>query len=221
MIFIQKTRKIFSVGVELGKPADGTAISFMELVGSPSSPADPSPDLTGHVRYLKRFPPGTLFTEIARWLSDFLDSEMQRQSKEKTAFGPRDVDVTFLLVIDQTAVGSSVVDMILKIVKRPAWRVVISGSHSQGSSKGYNIVPKQELISLVQARLETKQLKFAAALPDTKLLADELINYQDQKTNAMPLADTWREHPSDDLVFAVALACWAPQLDIRFSADWI
>jgi hypothetical protein len=209
MTIRQKTRKTFAVGVDLGWPPDGTAIAVVERVHSPSSPTDPpsnQPSL--HLRYLKRFPPGTSYPDIARSLSDLVNSEMQAESKEKTVFGIRDVDLTIKLAIDQTSVGSSVVDMILEIVDRFGRRVVIAGYHTQRYSDGHYIVPKQELISLLQARLGTEHLKFAKDLAEVKLLVDELIQYQDRKTNTMRSADAWREHPSDDLVFAVALACW-------------
>jgi hypothetical protein len=215
MIIRQKTRKIFAVGVELGMPADGTAITVVELVHSPSSPTDPPPDQPGlHLRHLRRFLPGTPYADIAHGLLDLLNSKELSQSK--------DVDVTVLLVIDQTVAGSPVVDMILTMVNRPdARRVLISGSHSQGYSDSHYRVPKPELISLLQARLETKHLKFAKALPEIPLLVDELVNYQDRKTNSMLLADPWREHESDDLVLAVALACWELQQDTRFSYEFL
>jgi len=196
-------------------PADGTAIDVVQLVDSPSSPTDPASDQpVMHLRYVKRFPPGTPYTEIARSLLDLLHSEILSQSK--------DFDVTVLLVIDQTVVRSSVVDMILKTVNRPdAWRVVISGSHSQGYSKGCHFVAKPELISCLQAGLGWELLKFAEKLPETKDLAEELVKYQDRKTNTILQADTWREHQSDDLVFAAALACWMLQQDTRFSYEFL
>ena len=218
----QKTRKTFAVSVELGKIPDGTTITVVERVGRPSSPTDPTPGQPDfQLRYLRRFPPGTPYTEIARGLLDLLDFIERTESKEKNPWGEKDldldVDVTVKLVIDQTAAGSSVVDMILKMVNKPEGRrVVISGSHSQGYSDGYYRVPKPELISLIQAGLEMKQLKFAKDLPETNLLAEELIQYQDRPTNPMPLADSWREHPSDDLVLAVALACWMLKQDTGF-----
>jgi len=222
MIIREKTRKIFAVGVELGGSPQVTAISVVELVPSPSSHTNPPSDPpTLHLRHLERFLPGTLHTEIARWFLDRLDSEMDLQSKEKTPFGELDVDVTVRLVIDQTDAGSGLVDMILEIVKKPARRVIISGLHTQRYSAGITFVPKQELISIVQALLETGRLKFAEDLPSIELLVDALINYQDRKTNPMLAADTLREYPSDDLVLAVALACWELKQDTRFSYEFL
>jgi hypothetical protein len=211
----EKTRKIFAVSVELGTPADGTAIAVVELVHSPSSPTDPQWDQPNlHLRHLKRFPPGTLFKNIADGLLDLLDSTKLNPSK--------DVDVTVLLVVDQTVVRSSVMDQILKTVNRPdGWRVFIGGSHSQGYSDGCRLVSKPELISCLQAGMGWDLLKFPKALTGLDALVEALINYQDRKTNAMLLADAWREHQSDDLVFAVALACWRLKKDIRFSCDWM
>jgi hypothetical protein len=210
MIIKQKTRKIFAVGGELGNRADGTAVSVVELVDT--DPASDQPRL--QVRHLKRFPPGTPFKDIADGLLDVLNSKELSQSK--------DVDVTVLIVIDQTAVGSSVVDEILKTLNRPdARRVFMFGSHTESYSNGINFVPKQELISCLQAGLGWELLKFAEALSETKALVEELVNYQDRKTNTILQADTWREHKSDDLVFAVALACWMLQQDTRFSYEFL
>jgi len=155
-------------------------------------------------------------------LSEVLASPELNQTKEGTASKTiRDIDLTVCLVIDQTAARKPVVDMILKTLARPARRVVISGSHNPGYSDGHYNVPKPELISLLQAGMGWGLLKFAEEMPELKDLVDELINYQDQKTNAMPLPDEWREHPSDDLVFAVALACWALQQELRFSYEFL
>lgn len=220
-----KTRKTFAVSVELGQSSDGSAIAVVELVDRPGSPTAPpagQPDF--HLRYLKRFPPAPDHTATAHGLLDLLDFIERTESKEKNPFGGEDLDVdlTVLLVIDQTVAHKPVVDMILKMVNRSeARRVVISGSHSQGYSDGYYRVPKPELISLMQAGLELKQLKFAKDLPETNLLAEELIQYQDRPTNPMPPEHSWREHPSDDLVLAVALACWTLQQGPGFSYEYI
>jgi hypothetical protein len=222
MKIIEKTIKIFAVAVELGMPADGTAIAVVQLVPSPSSPSDPSPDQPGlHLRHLKRFLPGTPYRDIAQGLLDLLNFEELSQTKEKTVRETvMDVDLTVLPVIDQRVVGSPVVDTILRKVNRPdARRVSISGSHSQGYADGYYHVPKPELISLIQAGLGWGLLEFAEKLPETKTFVEGLIKYQDRKTNSMVQTDPWREHESDDLVLAVGLACWELQQDTRFSYE--
>jgi len=54
------------------------------------------------------------------------------------------------------------------------------------------------------------RLKVAAELPAARLLVEELLNFR-VKINVKTAHDSyeaWREGVHDDLVLAVALACW-------------
>src|SRR5262249_45729100 len=71
-------------------------------------------------------------------------------------------------------------------------------------------VPKRDLVSAVQATLQTKRLKIATALPETVTLTRELQAFR-VKVNVATgheSFEAWRERDHDDLVLAVALAVW-------------
>jgi hypothetical protein len=62
----------------------------------------------------------------------------------------------------------------------------------------------------VQVLLQSGRLKIAEALPESKTLIRELLNF---KVRIDPLTvhdsySAWRENIHDDLVLAVALECW-------------
>ncbi len=69
------------------------------------------------------------------------------------------------------------------------------------------------LVSAVQVLLPSERLKIACALPEASTLTSELLAFKasislrghDSYGND---AASWRENPHDDLVLAVALACW-------------
>jgi hypothetical protein len=212
-MIIPKTRKIFAVGVDAGKPAETTAHAVVERRNPRgwTDPNDAPPDKAEfHVRDLRRHPPGTQYVEIASAVSALFGTKELSDDRELTPRKTiRTVDLSVDLVIDQTAIGEPVADMILDKIGRPAKRVVISGTHADDYSNGVYRVPKQSLIGGLEVLLETKRLLIAEALSQTRHLADELVNYRGRPTPTVPTSvDTWREQPSDDLVFAVALACW-------------
>jgi hypothetical protein len=64
-------------------------------------------------------------------------------------------------------------------------------------------------VSAVQVLLQSGRLKIAKELPDAEVLVTELLNFQVRITNsANDIYGAWREGTHDDLVLAVALACW-------------
>jgi len=224
-MIIPPTIKIFAVGVDLGMAAESTAFAVVERLKPPGWDAgrDCPPEKAAlHVRQLRRFPPGTQYVEIATNLADLLRSQEFTATTERTVYGTvREISVQVHLVLDQTAVGTPVTEMILEKAGRPlARRVVISGNHTETYSEGFYLIPKQTLIGRLEVLLETTRLKFAGGLPETRHLADELVKYRGRTTvNRVLTVDTWREQPADDLVFAVALACWRlqqPQFQYEF-----
>jgi hypothetical protein len=211
MIIIPKTKKTFAIGVDVGKAAESTAVAVVQItnpVGWDPCADCPKDKLEFQVRFLKRFPPNTTYLEVGKLLAEQLGA---RELTDKIEITPRktvrSVDLYVGFVIDQTAVGPPVVNFMEQTVKRPSTRVVLTDSHAGGySPDGFYRVPKQALIGDL---LETGRLKIAQDLPDVRALTDELLNYRSRKTStSATMTDTWREQPSDDLVFAVALAVW-------------
>ena len=71
-------------------------------------------------------------------------------------------------------------------------------------------ISKKQLVSVVQAALQTQRLKVAPALSEAKTLQRELSDFRIKVSLATgnESFEAWREKAHDDLVLAVALAVW-------------
>jgi hypothetical protein len=104
----------------------------------------------------------------------------------------------------------------------PARRVKISGNHDgRRLVDGCYEISKQTLIGGLEVALETKQLKINRCLPEVSHLVDELVNFSNRKTMRGATGDVWREGPSDDLIFAVALSLYEAQQPPDFSYEFL
>jgi hypothetical protein len=125
------------------------------------------------------------------------------------------------LVIDATGVGAPVVDMVRRADLGGIYvtAVTITGGnavHRDGHRAAS--VPKRDLVSTLQVLLQSGRLKIAEGLPLARLLSVELLNFR--ATISLAGHDAygagaeaaWREAgTNDDLVLAVALACWVAE----------
>lgn len=115
------------------------------------------------------------------------------------------------LVVDQTGVGAAVVDMLREAGLRPIAVTITGGNQVIRDGLTFS-VPKRDLVAAVQVGLQRERLKIAAGLPLAGVLTSELLNFKvtiDPRTAHDSYA-AWREAEHDDLVLAVALACWYP-----------
>lgn len=113
-------------------------------------------------------------------------------------------DVT--LVIDGTGVGAAVVD-IFRFAHLPCqmYPIVITG----GVKVENNHVPKRDLIGAVQVAIQTRRLQPTQHTKDIEAFLTEMQNYAIKLTATGH--DTYNARGDslhDDLVLAVALACW-------------
>lgn len=188
----------FAIGVDPGKLAEGHALAIVEQRRPKGSSSWRPEQAEFLVRDLQRFPPGTYYVD--------LEGEF---SAKFSALKFRSDDILVEIALDQTAVGSSVADLILKRVKRYHPKcAVLTNDHTERETDGLYCIPKQVLIGNLEVLLETGRLKIAESLTETSTLAKELIGYRDRKTTPSLASTCWREEPADDLVFAVGLACW-------------
>jgi hypothetical protein len=212
-------RKTYLLGVDLAQSSDYTALCVLELeerdtgkrvpdavaqinAGAPGSDAYVKPVyenyyLAGH---LERLPIGTPYpAQVARIkaLSDRLRTDTGRIPA---------------LVADATGVGAPVIDMLRAAGLSPA-AVTITGGDTV-SRDGQNFrVPKRDLVSTVSVLLQTKRLKIVPTLREAQTLTKELLAFKvsiNLRGHASFGNDVgpWRENPHDDLVLAVAMACW-------------
>ena len=174
----------FHVGLDLGQATDYTAIAVVEEAGD---------DL--HVRHLERFR-HTLYPDVADRVGALMDGP---QLEGKTS-----------LVIDATGVGPAVTDIFTK--RGRAFKAVkIHGGDAESREGSIYRVPKRNLVSALQAALQTGALKIASSLELAEVLRQELLNFR-IKINIATGHDSyehWREGDHDDLVLAAAMAVWS------------
>jgi hypothetical protein len=114
------------------------------------------------------------------------------------------------LLVDATGVGMPIVEM-LREAKPNAWihAILITAGHEvKRGERGLWSVPKKELVSSIQAPLQSKRLRIAD-VPEQKTLVKELLNFKVKvSVSGNESFEAWREKDHDDLVLATALACW-------------
>jgi hypothetical protein len=157
------------------------------------------------VETLKRWPLGTAYAAVADDLARFLGQPVFRDSPP-------------VVVADATGVGQAVCEQIQARLSKEArpWSMamvtITCGSAVTLDEKmsGCWRVAKKELVSVLRRLLGEGRLHVEPTLPEAALLARELGTFQVKITDAKnETFESWREKDHDDLVLAVALACWA------------
>ena len=88
--------------------------------------------------------------------------------------------------------------------------VNITGGAAESRSRGYYGVPKRDLVTGMQVLLQSGGLQIAVGIPYRAALVEEMAEMRAKVTTAGNTQfGAWREGTHDDLVLAVALACWA------------
>jgi hypothetical protein len=157
-----------------------------------------SPEAPIYVRHLERFELGTRYTEIVKSVRRLLASEPFRYRMQYTR-----------LLVDKTGVGHGVVDSFYEHGVRPLSVTIHGGGRVGVEPQGFR-VPKRDLVSSVQVPLQNGSLKIAPELELADTLKKELLGFRvkvDPRT-AHDSYEHWRENDHDDLVLAVAMACW-------------
>src|SRR5262249_23709643 len=153
-------------------------------------------ELLHGVRFLKRWALGTRYTKIVREVCALA---------EKPPFDwPR-------LIVDGTGVGQAVVDMFrVEDMFAEVKPVLITGGSAVNVVDGSHHIPKKELVSALQVGLGSGRLQVAEDLPEARILRAELGTFKVKVNTATghESFEAWRERDHDDLVLAVALACW-------------
>ncbi len=192
----------FFVGLDLGQVQDFTAVAVVEraeLVG------EWDPVMTGFRRYaelrtrfLERMELGTPYPEVVRRVGEITRSA--------------DLRGRCHLAVDSTGVGRPVVDMLrragLGCIMMPV--TITWGSSASRMADGQYHVPKRDLITGVQILLQSGGLRIARSLKHGPALAAEMAEMRVKITAAGNTQfGSWREGSHDDLVLALALACWS------------
>jgi hypothetical protein len=171
--------------LDLGQRHDPTAIAVVEK-------------MTNHVRvrHLERVPLGTPYPGVVERVRGI------------TRHG--ELAGNCALAVDGTGVGAPVVDMLRAArLGCDIAAVTITGGDRQHQKGSVWSVPKRDLLAVVQLMLERGELRIARGLRELGPLMRELSDVRSTAGVGGRVrlgADGCGEH--DDLVIALALACW-------------
>jgi hypothetical protein len=189
----------FIFGLDLGQSQDYSALILVERTPPQEAQALMQAPATipafYAVRYAHRWPLGTDYVQVVRDVAH----RLQRQPVAGQA----------ALVVDRTGVGQAVVDFIRKAGLRPR-AIHVHGGVNVSTGDAFTNVPKRDLVGVVQILLQQERLVFPRTMPLMGPLLKELQSFRvtiDPHT-AHDSYSAWREQDHDDLVFALALACW-------------
>jgi hypothetical protein len=187
-------RITYVAGLSLGQASEATGFAVLER-RSPQTELGVRADATYAVRHLVRYPPGTPYGSIVEAMKGVFAEPPLKGS---------------VLMVDQTAVGRGVYDLFRNgRIGATVWGLAVTAGHMAGKDdRGGNLVPKKDLVGVLQVLLQAKRLKVAKELEMAGTLAEELQQF---RLRSVPLTDDaveWRERPHDDLVLAVAVAAW-------------
>ena len=151
-----------------------------------------------NVVYLERAPLGTPYTRVVQRVA-----ELTRHPN---------LNGRYHLTVDATGVGVPVVEALraAQLGTRGITAITITGGDRARQASGFGLgehwnVPRTDLLSAVQLRLERGTLKIAKDMRESRTLVRELIRMRTR--GAIDRADSdGAEH--DDLVLAVAMDCW-------------
>jgi hypothetical protein len=179
----------FFVGVDLGQVHDPTAIAVIE-----------ASDVL-RVRYLERIALGTPYAGVVE--------QVRNVSCAKV------LDGRCRVMVDATGVGRPVVEMLQSVkLGGELVPVMVTGGRKQSLQDGFYKVPKVDLIRRVQTLLENGHLQIADGLREGRALMREITQIKARSCDSgHEQVAAWRHGEHDDLVFAVALACWGALRD--------
>ena len=184
----EKPGSRFYLGLDLGQARDYSAIAIAERRVELTGARDPV-TYVDHTRtrilvdYLERIPLRTPYPEVV----DRVRAVVQRY----TSSGRK-----LQVVMDATGVGAAVKDMLARAnLGVPLLGVTITGGHRVTMSLGGYHVPRHDLLCNLRVLLEKFMLEVTVTGPLAEALRFELHRWG-------------RRSAHDDLVFALALACW-------------
>ncbi len=209
----------YLIGLDLGRVRDYSALCVAERrevqanVFGPDSLPRESTVGTYDITHLERFPLGVKYTDIPDRLYDVIRGieavEKRRWLDDQGAVGPTPKTT---LIVDRTGVGEAVSDIFRAAGLEFVTVVIHGGDATTEVTMDEWRVPKRELAGVVQVLLQAQRLRIAENLAHTSTLVAELRNFKAKISltghDSYGAGEDWREGNHDDLVLAVALACW-------------
>ena len=188
------------LGLDLGQSHDFSGMAALQRA---ELPGEWDPVVFGRremvklrLRHLERTPLGTPYPEV-------VDRVAQVTRTPELA-------ARCHLIPDATGVGRPVIDLLRKSrLGCGMMPVIITGGDDESYANGIYRVPKRDLIVGLQVVIQRSGLQVAAGLELWPALEQELA---DLRVKRLPTGreqyGAWREGQHDDLVLALALACW-------------
>jgi hypothetical protein len=181
---------MFYIGVDIGQKQDHTAIGIIERPArlledrDPLCNAQPPLPLEILVRRAERLPLGVPYTRVVDRINTITNSE---------PFAGQ-----CALIVDATGVGAPIIDMLRSSGLRcELTAVTITGGERQAGTSSRPSVPKKDLLAALQLSLKKGEMRISRRMPAVRTLIHEMMHLNSNKRS---------EH--DDLVLALALACW-------------
>lgn len=114
------------------------------------------------------------------------------------------------LAVDATGVGRPLVDMLEgAVLGADLFALTLTGGDAVHREGRRISVPKRDVVASVASLLQTGRLRIPRGLPGGALLARELLRFRARiSASGHDTYGAERETDHDDLVLAVALACW-------------
>jgi hypothetical protein len=207
---ILETTSDFFVGLDLGQKRDPSALCVVERRVEMFDAKDPVTwdwirQTRFHLRHLNRLRLETPYPDVVRRVEKLVQSPLLVGRCE--------------VVPDATGVGAPVVDLLRAArLGCPVVPVTITGGDSAVRVGTAWRVPKRDLIVGLQVMFESGELEIAGTIPDTAKFVKELMGMQVKiSTAGHDSYGSWRDGEHDDLVLAVALACWRAKHFVRWS----
>jgi len=176
----------FYMGLDLGQARDYTAIVVVEQLAL-------GDENEFHIRYCERMKLGTSYNEVTHHVRNLLVR----------------IEESVSLIVDATGVGRPVIDSLKNDGLTPVPISVHGGQNVTIDESGWH-VPKRDLVAAAKVLLAKSKLKIGQEIPFADILINELLNFHVNINinTGHDSYEAWREGDHDDLVFAVALACW-------------
>jgi hypothetical protein len=190
----------YFVGLDLGQRQDFAALAVLERVESKGEwdawQLAYKKDVILRLRHLERVALGTPYPEIVQRVRDVVQLGGLYGQYE--------------LAVDATGVGAPVVDLLhqarLGCRVRP---VVVTGGLRETVDGDWAHVPKRNLMVRLQMLFQEHRLRIARKLQYGEELLKEMSAMRVKVTSAgHETYGAWKEGSHDDMVFALALACW-------------
>ena len=210
---------IFVAGLDLGMLQDYTALVVIEASGTKrmvtseardretglpytsQRPVEMMPLAQVDVRYIERFPLEIKYSVMAQLIR-------QRLSK---------LPVPRYFVLDKTGVGVPVAEMFAEFA--PIGITFVAGTSTSCIGEQDYHVPKRDLIFSAQVLLQNHTMRISNKLPHAVILERELHAFRMKiSVSGHDSYEAWRERDHDDLVNALAIACWSAQLIVSVKA---